>query len=77
MSSDAVSGELYLTDQRLIHLDGEPRSIELDDIVEIGLGRQPLAADPARPVGGASIDTYSPAELRAAVADSISTERGT
>lgn len=74
MSSDAVSGELYLTDQRLVHLDGEPRSIELDDIVEIGLAGNRLLLT-LRGLLGAIIDTDSPAEFRAAVADSISAQR--
>jgi hypothetical protein len=74
MSSDAVSGELYLTDQRLVHLDGEPRSIELDDIVGIGLTGNRLLLM-LRGLLGASIDTDLPGEIRAAVADSISAQR--
>ena len=73
-SSEPRNGQLYLTDRRLLHLDGETVAIDLTDIEELTLAGDRLLITLSG-LHGLVIDTTDAAEFRAAVAAAINALR--
>jgi hypothetical protein len=67
-------GTLYLTDRRLIHLDGKAASIELTDIRELSLARHRLLLS-LQDATGVILDLRGAGSLRARVATALSALR--
>ena len=73
-SADPTNGALVLTDQRLLHLDGEDVSIDLAEIEELALAGDRLLVTLAG-LHGLIIETDSAPEFRAAISAAISALR--
>jgi len=73
-ASHAREGRLYLTDRRLIHVDGGVSSIELADITELGVAsrRVFITLSGAR---GVVVDVVRPARLRSSLALAVAALR--
>jgi hypothetical protein len=71
----SVTGTLFLTDRRLMNVDGDLYSIELADITELAISGDQLLVS-LRGSLGAILDLDSPQEFRSSVAAAISAARG-
>ncbi len=75
VSSTTVDGAVYLTDRRLLHLDGTPTSIPLEDIDELAISSERLLIT-VRASRGVILEVDSPRQFRSKVAAAISALRG-
>lgn len=73
-SSDPMPGALFLTDRRLLHLDGQNASINLAEIEELAIAGDRLLVTLAG-LHGVIVDIESAAEFRAAISAAISALR--
>ena len=72
--SPPVSGPLFLTDRRLMNLEGKLHSIELADITELAISGDKVLVT-LRGSHGAILELDSPDEFRSSIAAAISASR--